>query len=168
MEGEPFKAVERDGDVIPQADIDSTDFTLHEPYEPAGVEEHHSFTAKSVQAASNMVTSEVFDVKTTSTVELAYNRASDLVDRRMDQGLDGKAAWKEADSTGDIRRNWEREEQERQNTLNGTNTEAIRRQIHDAKVAEIEKIYNPEQRAQAMRVLLAEERVADERRGRRA
>ena len=168
MEGDPFKAAERGGDIIPQADIDSAEFTLYEPFEVSDAEEHHGFTAKAAQAASNMGVAEIVEVALPSSAETAYSRASDLVDRRMDQGLDGKAAWEEADPTGDIRRNWEREEQERQNVTNRTNADAIRRQIHDAKVAEIEKIYNPVQREQAMSELLAAERVAQERRGRRA
>ena len=113
MEGDPFKVAERDGDIIPRADIDSAEFTLYEPFEVSDAEEYHGFTAQAAQAASNMGVAEIVEVALPSSAETAYTRASDLVDRRMDQGLDGKAAWEEADPTGDIRRNWEREEQER-------------------------------------------------------
>lgn len=106
-----------------------------------------------------------------SETEKLYDTAYEYVKMREDQGIDSVVAWYDVDPTGRIQRNYaleqEQKEQQRQDTVNHTGAEVIRQAAHVAKMAEIERIDNPEERARAKRELLARERMQNERRGRR-
>lgn len=157
---EPADAVERDGEVISGADYNSIEQNLPE---------YDDVSERAVRAAGDLIDSP--DAPEVSVVEVSeaerrYDEAADKVERRMDQGLDGKAAWHEADPTGKIRGDYEEEERVKQAALNHEKVEEIKQATHDAKVAAIEQILDPEKRKHAMNELLAHERATEEKKHR--
>lgn len=136
-----------------------------EPSIPTDPERNDEFEGALAQAAGRLV--ESAPEEEIPQAEKLYDAACDLVERREDQGIDRAVAWEEADPSGKIRRNFQMLEEKRQDALNHKHLTAIRQATHDAKVAEIEQIYDPKERARAMRELLAVERAQAERRGRR-
>lgn len=145
-----YQPVEHDGDVLSVADVE--DLELYE---------------ETTRAAQRLIGEDTED-SLPPTAASAYDAAAEFVDKRMDQGVDSRVAWAEADPTGEIQRNFEREQQRVQDELNHRNSEQIRQQMHDAAMVEIEKLPTEAARIVALRELLANERVAEERRGRRA
>ena len=154
-----------DGELLSGADYNSLEGNL-----PEGEGESDVFN-EAVRASSDLVeTSPVAEgAEEISAAEKAYDAASDKVERRVDQGLDRKAAWYEADPTGKIRKAYEDEERQKQADLNHQEIEKIRQATHDAKVAAIDAtILDPEARERALTELRAAERLAEDKRHRKA
>jgi hypothetical protein len=162
----PADAIERDGDVISGADYNSLEYNL-----PLNDVSRDEFEELAFQAAAELVDSPIADAADeaeagVSEAERLYDIAAEKVERRREQGIDAKAAWYEVDPTGAIKKNFAQEQRQKQDALNHAMAEKIRQATHDANVAIINKIIDPVKRKSAMGQLLAQERIAKEKKNR--
>lgn len=165
MENAPSSPVEHEGDVVSRADIDSLEGSSIESGTEMG-ESDYSFgvTYETTRAAARIVENPAQELP--SAASLAYDAASEFVDKRSDQGLT-TAAWEEADPTGKIREDYAREERQKQDGLNRRNIDQIQQSIHEARIAQIEALPTSEREAE-MHQYLAMKRANSVRRGMRS
>lgn len=156
---EPSAAVEsEDGEVLSGADINSQEQNL----DPAdAVDLVQEYAAEAAAALVDIPVEALVPVEV-SEAERRYDEASDLVERRRDQGVDDTIAWNEADPSGAIRKAYQDEVDAKQAALNHERAAEIKQANHDAKVAAINAISDPEKRRIALNEFLAHERAAEE------
>lgn len=170
---EPATPIERDGDVISRADYESLEQNLPVDSHDEIVDD---IARRAVAAADEIITSygteagiRALDAIPSvedepSEITKAYEAAEAIVEERRGQGIDSKVTWYQLDPTGKIQKDYVRQEEMAQASINHLKAEEIRKAIHEEKVAEIEKMLYPEERERAIAELLAEENLAERRR----
>ena len=156
---EPSAAIENeDGDVLSGADINSQEQNL-DPADAVDPVQEYAAEAAAALVDTPVETPAPVEV---SEAERRYDEASDLVERRRDQGLDDTIAWNEADPTGAIRKAYRDEVDAKQAALNHERAAEIKQANHEAKIAAINAIADPEKRRIALNEFLAHERAVED------
>jgi len=164
----PADPIERDGDVLSRADIESLE--QHIPVEPDddSYEEFDELADQAAAVAQELIATPV-DTHEMSAAERAYDELEDKVQEAVNKGLDPTATRYQLDPGGKIKKAFDDEVAQKQAALNHERNAAIRESQRAQSLADLDDlIADPEKRERARNELLAHFRAEDERRGRRA
>ena len=89
--------------------------------------------------------------------EKQFDEAADRADRYMDTGLSSERAWDRADPTGEIRKTQEELQRKIDSDVRRMGAQATHDVETNRRLAEIENIFDPEERAKTLTYYLAKE-----------